>query len=615
MQQGSKEVKQHTIFALAAILYATPLQAAELSTVVVTADRVGQSETAVSADTTVIDRKAIEQSQASSVSELLRSQVGVDVVSSGGIGKLTSVFLRGANSGHTLVLIDGVRVGAATTGSFDWANLSTADIERIEIVRGAQSSLYGADAIGGVIQIFTRQGEKGTQVQLQSEAGSYATISGMMQLRGKTAAGISYALTSDGVKTNGISVAANGTENDPYRRTTLSGRVNIPVGEGELNLIARSVRGHSSLDGGFPFGDVLNYTNATKQSMLSAKLTYPLTDTLESSIQISRSNDEAVGQDPVNTFNNSDFRTQIDQLSWQNHIDLDSLSLLAGIDIFQSSGDSNSAPLHRKMLQSAAFAVFAWDTDWGNLNASIRRDRNSITSSQTTYKTGIALHPLDGLKVTANYGTGFKAPSLNDLYFPTSLFASGNPALKAETSQGWDAGVAYHHQLKALEGDIAFTWFQQNYRNLIVWQASPTFFYSPANIGTARTQGLEIEATIAYHATYLKGNWTYLDAKDQTTGTRLPRRAREAANITLGTTIANLQAAAIWHRVGARYSSPGNTKPMAAYQKVDLRLSYAINKQWKLTARVENAGDKRYEEVSGYGVRGRSWYGGVSSTF
>ncbi|MDQ7005162.1 MAG: TonB-dependent receptor plug domain-containing protein [Ghiorsea sp.] len=161
MKPFNKTLKQTALMGvLASQLMSVSAHADELSPLVVTAGRIAENPANVSADTTVITRDDIEASQATTVADILRTQAGIDVASNGGLGKSTSVFLRGGNSGHTLVLIDGVRVGSVTLGSFDWANLSTADIERIEIVRGAQSSLYGADAMAGVIQIFTRKGKK-----------------------------------------------------------------------------------------------------------------------------------------------------------------------------------------------------------------------------------------------------------------------------------------------------------------------------------------------------------------------------------------------------------------------------------------------------------------------
>jgi len=587
------------------MLSAWSVQAAEsLPEMVITADRIGQDQAAVSADVTVIDRKKIEQSQATSVAELLRSQAGVDVASSGGFGKATSVFLRGGNSGHTLVLMDGVRVGSATLGSFDWGNLSTADIERIEIVRGPQSSLYGADAMGGVIQIFTRRGKQGTKVKVATEAGSYGTTSGMMSVTGKTESAVAYALSVNGLRSGGISAAAKGTELDPYRQFTVSGRVAMPVGDGELEVIARNVDGQTGLDGG-SFVDVVNYTSNTKQAVGSVKLTYPISDQLESSLQLSRSLDEVIGHDPAGGFHNSDFRTRIDQLSWQNHLDLDAFSLLAGLDMYHSKGTSGSAQLNRKIQQTAGFAVLGWNSEWIDLNASVRFDANSTSSNQTTYKFGTALHPLESLKLTANYGTGFKAPSINDLFFP----GFGNDKLLPEESKGWDVGIHYRYMTDDLNANFSIVWFDQRYTNLIVYLAKPV------NLGKAETKGLELSAGLIYGVAYMNANWTYLNAKDSSTGSLLARRAKDSGNITIGATLAGVNAEVSWHVVGPRFSSAGNTKPMQGYQKTDIRASYAISKAWKLTARVDNVGNKIYEEVVGFNVLGRAWYGGVSSTF
>jgi len=606
----------HILMATAAMLLAYPAQAAEqLSDLVVTADRMGQDQSSISADVTVIKQKEIEQSQATSVAELLRSQAGIDVAATGGPGKSTSVFLRGGNSGHTLVLIDGVRVGSATLGSFDWSKLSTADVERIEIVRGPQSSLYGADAMGGVIQIFTRTGEVSSKVRLHAEAGSYGTSAGHINITGLADSGTSYALTVDSLRTKGVSAAASGTELDPYRQLTVSGRVSLPVGQGELELIGRNVDGKTGLDGFGP-ADVLNFTSNTRQSVGSAKLSYPISDMIESSLQLSRSNDEVIGRDPAGGFNNSDFKTNIDQLTWQNHIETDSVSLLAGLDMYRSKGYSGSAGLDRSIRQTAGFAVLAWHGDWLDLNGSVRHDRNSATSNKTTYKAGLALRPLNGLKITANYGTGFKAPSLNDLYFPASLFSSGNPKLKPETSRGWDTGISYQYARESLKAGLSLVWFDQSYKDLIVWQGPPpTFFFSPANIGEARTKGLEVSANLSFGPAYMQANWTYLNAKDSITGDLLPRRAKDSGNVTAGATFMGLNAEVAWHVVGPRYSSTGNVKPMKGYQRTDIRASYAINDQWRLISRVDNAGDKIYEEVSGYSVLGRAWYAGVSANF
>jgi len=621
-EQVNGFTKKHMLTGIATMLLALPAQATELlPTMVVTAGRIAQGQASVSSDVTVITQKEIVQSQATSVASLLRAQAGINVASSGGPGKATSVFMRGASSGQTLVLIDGVRVGSATVGSFNWGNLSTAGIERIEIVRGPQSSLYGADAMGGVIQIFTRKGKGAAKVRIHAEGGSYGTSSGHMSVSGMAKSGVSYAMTIDGLHTAGISAAANGTEKDPYRQLTVSGRVSVPVGAGELELIGREVDGKTGLDGyastpPYAFGDILNYTSNTRQTVTSAKLTYPINDMVESSLQLSRSTNQVISRDPGVLFNNSDFSTHIDQLTWQNHVDLHSVSLVAGLNMYRSKGYSGSAGLDRSVSHTAGFTALAWHNTWVDLNGSARLNSNSVTANTTTYKAGLALHPIRGLKITANYGTGFKLPSINDLYYPASAFSAGNPNLKPETSRGWDAGIAYQFSKDKLKAGLGLTWFNQSYINLISWQTrAGSFVYSPINIGRAHTKGLEISANMTYGPAYINANWTYLSARNLITGALLARRAKESGNVTIGATYAKINAELVWHLVGPRYSSAGDSQYMQGYQKVDIRASYAINKQWKLTARVNNATNKKYAEVYGYGVFGRAWYGGVSTVF
>jgi len=597
---------------MAGMLLLAPIHvhAAEtLKPLVLTAGRIAQDPAKVSADVTVIDRKAILQSQQASVADILRSQPGIDVAASGGPGKTTSVFLRGANSGQTLVLIDGVRVGSATLGSFNWANLSTADVERIEIVRGPQSSLYGADAMGGVIQIFTRRGKGKPHVRVYGEAGTYHTVSGGASISGATDSGVSYALTTDSSRTRSVSAAANGSEPDPYRQITVSGHMGIPVGSGTLDINLRNVDGKTGLDGFGPV-DTLNFTSDAKQMVGSAKLSYPLGDLLDTSLQVSRSTDEAINRDPAKSSNNSDFRTRIDEITWQNTLDWQSLTLLAGLDFHWDRGLSGSAKIDRTIIQRAGFAALSWDGDWANLSVSVRNDRNSTSRNKTTYHVGGVLRPIDGLKLTSNYGTGFKAPSINDLYFP----GFGNTDLKPETSKGWDAGIHYQANGDSVSSGFDAVWFDQRFTNLIISQTAATVFLSaPVNLAKARTNGLELSANMSYKPVYVKANWTFLHAVNSIDSTQLARRARDSGSIIAGMRVAGINAEVQVDIVGPRFSKSFNQKPMQGYHKTDIRLSYEVNKIWTIHARVDNLENKKYEEVSGYGVLGQAFYGGVSA--
>jgi len=613
-----KTLKQTALIGvLASQVMSVSAQADDLSPLVVTAGRIAENPANVSADTTVISREDIKTSQATTVADILRTQAGIDVASNGGLGKSTSVFLRGGNSGHTLVLIDGVRVGSVTLGSFDWANLSTADIERIEIVRGAQSSLYGADAMAGVIQIFTHSGKKGVQTQVFAEAGTYGTKSGGVSVQGGSDNGVTYAFSADTLSSDSFSAAAVGTEADPYKRTTLSGRVGFQAGDADIALSVRNVTGTTDLDGGFPFSDVLNYTQDTTQNVSSVKVAYPFSDTFESTLQISRSTDEAISTDPVTSWNNGDFKTTVDQITWQNHLDLNTASILLGLDIHKDNGKSTSAGFDETMTQQALFASFANNFENIDVNASIRYDKNSVSSNQTTYKLGSVFHATDNFSVSGNYGTGFKAPSINDLYFPDNFGSHGNANLKPETSKGWDVGLNYQRQTEDMSVEVGLTYFNQNYQDLIAWVETPpgAFSYIPTNINAATTKGTELTASVRHRIGFMRINWTNLDATDDTTGLWLARRAQDSGSITLGTDVAGLHAEVQYQVVGKRFSDGANTQTLDAYNKTDLRMSYTINDAWKAKFRVENLQDRVYEEVSGYAVAGRSTYAGVNATF
>jgi len=591
------------------------VQAAQVNAmqpIVVTASRMAENPANVSADVTVITQEEIAASQASNVAEILRTQVGLNVSSSGGEGKATSVFIRGGNSGHTLVLIDGVRVGSATLGSFNWGNLSTSAIERIEIVRGPQSSLYGADAMGGVIQIFTRKGQKGLQTQVVAESGTYGTKLYGLGVRGGSENGFTYAFDAETFDTKGFSAASSGTEADPAKRTTLSTALSFVSGKMQADINVRTVDATTALDGFGPV-DALNYNQNYKQTVSSIKVTDHVSDRFESSLQYSRSTDDAITTDPLVTWNNSDYKTTINQFSWQNNYELNDATVILGYDYHKDAGVSKSAKLDKAITQKALYVSIAAENKNMGWNVSARKDNNSTSDNKTTYKLGTIWHASQNFNLSGNYGTGFKAPSINDLFSPFG----GNSNLKSESSKGWDIGATYLTQMDTLKSKFSIVWFSQKYTDLIVWKpiAPGSFSYSPKNVNQARSKGVELIADMSGEAGFVRANWTKLNATDTATGLWLARRAQQNGTLTLGTDVSDLHIEADMAWVGKRYSDPDNTKLMQAYKKTNVRLSYAFAETWKLKFRVENLFDKSYEEVAGYGVAGRSTYTGVTATF
>ncbi|MDX8381451.1 MAG: TonB-dependent receptor [Ghiorsea sp.] len=599
-------------------MFAQTSQAATTATldeIVVTAGRVAQNPADVSADVTVITRDEIENSQASTAADILRTQTAFNVASTGGVGAQTSVFIRGGNSGHTLVLIDGVRVGSATAGSFDWGNLSTTDIERIEIVRGPQSSLYGADAMGGVIQIFTRKGQLGTQANISAEAGSYNTKLLGGGVRGGYDSGFTYAINAEQLKTDGFSTAATGTEADGSKRTSLSGNLGFEIGDFTADINLRSVDATTSLDGyqfnpitfASNFVDFIGYESVSKQKVSSIKLSNQVSEQLESSLQYSRSTDESVVSGSSSSFDNYDSKTTVDQLTFLNHYSLDNTMILLGYDYHKDAAVSSSG-YDENVVQKALFVSMNSHAEHSDWNVSVRKDNNSKSDNATTYKVGTTLHTSQAVSFSANLGTGFKAPTVNDLYYP----GYSNPALLPEKNKSWDVGVHLETNTDNRQTSLSLIWFNQKYENLIAYDAAT---FSPGNVQNASSKGYEINLDYKAGWGFVAGNWTKLKATNNATGLWLARRAQRTASVTLGTDMAGVHAEIQTLFMGKRFDNASNTTSLDAYKKTDVRLGYAINNDWKLKLRVENLADAKYEEVSGYGVAGISYYAGVNATF
>ncbi len=584
------------------------------SEVVVSASRLTSDPARVSADVSVITSEQMQAIGAVTVAEALQRLAGVQIATNGGWGKKASAFVRGGNSGHVVVFIDGVRVGSETTGAFDWAMLSADEVERIEIVRGPQSGLYGSDAITGAIHIYTKRGADKPRLHALAEAGGLGSAHAAASIAAANGE-VRYRLGVNARRSRDVSAYAKGTEPDPMQALGVSFALDAPLGPGMLSLTARQDAGRTALDN--MGADALSFTQLSWQQALALGYALPLGETWELRVKAGRSVDALHGRDLQSSWNNYDIRTTQDTLRLVARYAGEALAASLGVDWRSALGINDASKIHHRRIQTGAFAEAGWLTERWGLDGAVRQDWNSFTKNAFTWRAGGYLRPMPALTLSANYGTAFKAPTLNDLFWPATAWSSGNPNLRPEKAQGWDAGVDWT-ALADEAGKLALgaRYFDETVRDLIQWGPIPgnPFFWKPQNVARARLRGWEFSAQARWDAFWAEARWTLLDAKDEKTGKRLARRARESGSFALGADLGRAGASLDIVIQGPRFDDAKNTKPLAGYHLINLRGWLAVGEGMKLVARVENAENKHYELAKGYGVRPRVVWLGVEAS-
>ncbi len=597
--------------------------------VIISDTRTEKSVGSSASSVTVITAKEIQERQLVNVGDALRHVAGVDVRQTGGPGTQSSVFIRGANSQHTLVMIDGVQVNHPSIGGFDFADLTTENIERIEIVRGPQSTLYGSDAMGGVINIVTRKGSGPPSASYLLEGGRYDTGRGVFSVSGSTDS-IDYSAALSHSESAGFSHAAAGTEPDSYMNSTLSVKLGTAIGgDGRAELTGRYTLAQDEVDGfdtAPPFGPVddANTWQRRRELVVALSEEKPLTTWWNQRLVVSTTRSQYVNKffvtfpAPAYVINEFDARTN--RLDWQHDLSIaEPLLLTIGSEYKGQRGENGGDPSDHAMTIYAFFVQAQVTLPEGlSLVTGVRRDANNRFGSVFTYKTAIAyLFAPTQTKVRASLGTGFHAPSFQDLYFP--LFA--NPNLRAESSQTVEAGVEQAFWNRRLVIDV--THFRTLFDDLIQFAFDPVncdpilapFAFCPLNVAQARSEGQEVIVTIAPipQATFM-ASYTHTTAKDTTTDMLLVRRPRSKASF--GVTvkpIAALVLTADVDFVGRRLDTTG---AMAGrYWLARATGSYAVTRALQIFGRIENATDKDYQDVLGFNTSGRALYGGVRGTF
>lgn len=583
----------------------------KLDEVVVTAARIQESIEETTSDVIVIRDDEIKKMNVQFIPDVLRKVPDLNLVQNGGPGKAAAVLLRGGSSAHTLIMIDGVKVNSTTTGSFDFSGINVDDIERIEIVKGPQSTIYGSEAMVGVINIITKKGEGKPKVDVSVESGSFGTYKPSVTVSGGNKQ-LDYRLTGTYFYTDGISVAKQGTEKDGYKNASFSGKFGLRSSEKfELEFTGKYYYDRSELDDFNSFAgqavDNLNYVQHGHHYMLSGKGKLYLSNVWEQILTMSTASDSLKFRDPEITFNNADISTSIDTIDWQHNLYISDLyALTAGAEYRKEKGE-NKGQFDRTIENKALYLNNKLKLLKEDLvfNAGLRYDDHETFGNKTTYRVGVVynIKPAE-LRIKGSYGTGFRSPNFNELFWPADPIwgGGGNPNLKPEKTNSWEAGIEKGFLNEKVM--LSATYFDQKYDDLISG-------WPPVNIAKAEIKGIEVDATLKVTGNInIKAGYTYLDTEDKATGQNLPLRPNDKLNLSAEFSTKDMSVIANYTFVSERYDSSVR-RNLSSYSLVNLSSNYAIKKWLTIFARINNLFDADYEEAGSYGTPGFSVYGGM----
>ncbi len=593
-----------TLSFLCAPVLAQRQQDDALNAVVVTASRLEQQLTDTIAHTTVITAKDIRESQAVDLPSLLRREAGFEFVQNGGIGNVTSLFMRGGDGRQVLVLIDGVRVGSATLGTTQIEGMMLNQIERVEIVRGNVSALYGAGAIGGVIQIFTRQGHGTPRAEAQVMAGDRGT-SGISAGYSGSIDETRFSLNVSRLATRGFSainprLAPNANpDNDGYRNQSFSGQVSHRIAAGhEIGLRAYQNFGEVEYDNAF--GRPTDRNRAENGvSSFALYSNNQVASFWDSQLALADGSDK--GKNFTNDLAPTRTDTKSNQLRWQNNFTLAQDQVVtAALERQQQRIQSTTAYTYTGRDVNSALLAYSGRFGANQLQASTRNDRYSDFGSANSWLAGYGYDINGNWKATAMRSSAFRAPTFNELFFPNF----GNPNLQPEKSYSNELGLQYavaQHLLRV-------AMFHTEYRNLI---DSPPPTFLPQNVARARVEGTEVSYTGQFESWDVRTSLTVQDPINLATGAQLRRRGTTFGNLMANTTVSG------W-RLGGELIVSG-TRPdndivtnapvtLGGYKLVNLTARRSLTKNTFIAARLENAFAEKYQLAQGFNVPGRGLF-------
>ena len=592
-------MKKSIIAGAIALAFTTTSNSAEniaLDDVVITATRTPQAREAAIADITVIDSEEIKRAAQSTLVEVLQRQAGIEITSNGGAGTASGIFMRGTNTNHVVVIIDGVRVQSATLGTATFENLPLELIDRVEILRGPASSLYGPDAIGGVIQIFTKKGIEGFKPYISLGAGSYDTRIATSGISGKLGS-TSYALNIVAKNVGSFSALdADNTvlnDDDSYRNLGVTGTLSHQIASGhDIALQFLNSQGTTRFDNRFN-GSGFSSKARSEQQSLALTSSNQITGFWLSKLRIAEGRDNSKTFDEFSLPAGNRFNTKQTQINWQNDFSLPIGTLTLMYDKLKDSVDSNTDFDKTKRTNEGYVASYLANLGAHSMHASLREDHNSQFGNYVTGGLGYGFQYNQQWRLSGSYGNAFKAPTFNDLYFPPFLdfftglpVATSNPNLKPEKSDNIEASLRYQHA----DTSASVTIFENRIRDLIALDEN----FVPFNANKVRIQGLSFAASTQIDQFDISAVADCQSPRNRDTDNLLVRRANRNGKLNLGYSWQDWRFGTEIISASQRYNDNANTLSMGGYTVFNVTSQYKINPDWSINARLNNLFDKKY---------------------
>ncbi len=570
--------------------------------VVVTATRVESKADDVLADLVVIDRAAIEASAARTLPELLAREAGLQTNSNGGPGQAASILTRGTSGRHTVLLVDGVRVNSLYTAAAPWESIPVEMIERIEVLKGPASALYGPDAAGGVVQVFTRRGSEGFHPEAAITVGSLGHGKAAVSLSGGNSEGLRYALGVQHMAERGISAtspnagaASYVADRDGFRQGAANGSLRLPLSRGwRLDASMLYSNGVSRFDEYQGAGT--DSRTVVRAAATSVGVTGKVTSDWQTELALRYSED---AHNPILSLYYEPVRSIQQDVVWQNTVDTRAGVMITGLELSRQDITTTPAPPNPRRETRSAFAGLNGQRGVSTWQFNVRRDVSSAYGEHNTALAAYGLRLAPEWRASASWGRTFVAPSFGDLY---DVYV-GNPDVRPEHGVNREVSIDWSRP----GSQAKLTYFNNRIRDLIAYDSTT---YLVQNVGVAQISGWTLAGKTQLAGTNLKASLDLLDPRDEATGKVLVRRARQQASLGADWARGDWRWGTSLLQVGQRYDDPSNSaaKRLPAYAVVDLFAQWRFARDFDLQFKVKNAADRRYETVYGYNQPGRTGY-------